>query len=648
MRFGTAVPQRTREVASVNHTILNERALRAAILNGQLTRREVLKRAAALGLTAPVIASLLAACGGAEGAAPTGDTGGATTATTDTGTGAASPTSDSSSDSTSGGRGRGQGDLLRMLFWQAPTILNTHLSTGDKDTLPSRLVTEPLLNINPDGSLGPVLAAEVPSLENGGVAPDGMSVTYKLKQGVVWSDGEPFTARDVRFTWEWVSNPDNSSPNQAVYQVIRDVEIVDDYTVTVHFHEPTPGWFNPFVGGFKGGILPEHIMKDYVGERAREAPFNLQPIGTGPYKVVEFRPGDVVLFELNENFREPDKPYFRRIEWKGGGDPTSAGRAVLQTGEADFAWNLQVDKQVLESLERGGLGSILVTPWASAEQIMVNFADPNVEVNGARSEPSTTHPFLSDPLVRQALALACDRQTIADVLYGETGRPTANVLNAPPQFVSPNTSFRYDLEEAGRLLDEAGWVKNGDYREKDGRQLAVVLSTTVNPVRQRQQEILKASWEQLGIRTELKAVESAVFFSSDAGNPDTYSHFYCDLQIFTNGPTSLYPLDFMASFKSDDPDNDLAQQSNNWSGRNFHRWVNEEFNELYQQARTELDPERQAELFIAMNDLVVNEIVRIPLVHRNGANAVSHRLKGIQRSTFEPTGYDIENWYFEE
>ncbi|ACZ37892.1 peptide ABC transporter substrate-binding protein [Sphaerobacter thermophilus] len=632
----------------MDHTILNERALRAAILNGQLTRREVLKRAAALGLTAPVIASLLAACGGAEGAAPTGDTGGATTATTDTGTGAASPTSDSSSDSTSGGRGRGQGDLLRMLFWQAPTILNTHLSTGDKDTLPSRLVTEPLLNINPDGSLGPVLAAEVPSLENGGVAPDGMSVTYKLKQGVVWSDGEPFTARDVRFTWEWVSNPDNSSPNQAVYQIIRDVEIVDDYTVTVHFHEPTPGWFNPFVGGFKGGILPEHIMKDYVGERAREAPFNLQPIGTGPYKVVEFRPGDVVLFELNENFREPDKPYFRRIEWKGGGDATSAARAVLQTGEADLAWNIQVEKQVLESLNQGNLGSIVVTPGASAEQIMVNFADPNVEVNGARSEPSTTHPFLSDPLVRQALALACDRQTIADVLYGETGRPTANVLNAPPQFVSPNTSFRYDLEEAGRLLDEAGWVKNGDYREKDGRQLAVVLSTTVNPVRQRQQEILKASWEQLGIRTELKAVESAVFFSSDAGNPDTYSHFYCDLQIFTNGPTSLYPLDFMASFKSDDPDNDLAQQSNNWSGRNFHRWVNEEFNELYQQARTELDPERQAELFIAMNDLVVNEIVRIPLVHRNGANAVSHRLKGIQRSTFEPTGYDIENWYFEE
>ncbi len=648
MRFGTAVPQRTREVASVDHTILNERALRAAILNGQLTRREVLKRAAGLGLTAPVIASLLAACGGAEGAAPTGDTGGATTATTDTGTGAASPTSDSSSDSTSGGRGRGQGDLLRMLFWQAPTILNTHLSTGDKDTLPSRLVTEPLLNINPDGSLGPVLAAEVPSLENGGVAPDGMSVTYKLKQGVVWSDGEPFTARDVRFTWEWVSNPDNSSPNQAVYQIIKDVEIVDDYTVTVHFHEPTPGWFNPFVGGFKGGILPEHIMKDYVGERAREAPFNLQPIGTGPYKVVEFRPGDVVLFELNENFREPDKPYFRRIEWKGGGDATSAARAVLQTGEADLAWNIQVEKQVLESLNQGNLGSIVVTPGASAEQIMVNFADPNVEVNGARSEPSTTHPFLSDPLVRQALALACDRQTIADVLYGETGRPTANVLNAPPQFVSPNTSFRYDLEEAGRLLDEAGWVKNGDYREKDGRQLAVVLSTTVNPVRQRQQEILKASWEQLGIRTELKAVESAVFFSSDAGNPDTYSHFYCDLQIFTNGPTSLYPLDFMASFKSDDPDNDLAQQSNNWSGRNFHRWVNEEFNELYQQARTELDPERQAELFIAMNDLVVNEIVRIPLVHRNGANAVSHRLKGIQRSTFEPTGYDIENWYFEE
>ena len=632
----------------MNRTVRDERALRAAIRNGQISRREVLKHAAALGLSAPVIASLLAACGGDEETTPTSGTAGAATATGDTGRATASPTTDTGSEASSGGRGRGQGDLLRLLFWQAPTILNTHLATGDKDNMPARLVTEPLLNINPDGSLGPVLAAEVPSLENGGVAPDGMSVTYKLKQGVVWSDGEPFTARDVRFTWEWVANPDNNSPNQAVYQIIKDVEIVDDYTVTVHFNEPTPGWFSPFVGGFRGGILPEHIMKDYTGERAREAPFNLQPIGTGPFKVVEFRPGDVVLFEINEHFREPDKPYFRSIEWKGGGDPTSAARAVVQTGEADFAWNIQVEKQVLESLNQGEMGSIVVTPGASAEQIMVNFADPTVEVNGARSEPSTTHPFFSDPLVRQALALACDRQTIADLLYGETGKPTANVLNAPPRFVSPNTSFRYDLEEAGRLLDEAGWVKNGAYREKDGRRLTVVFSTTVNPVRQREQEILKASWEQLGIQTELKAVESSVFFSTDAGNPDTYSHFYCDLLMYTNGPTSPYPLDYMATFKSDDPDNDLAQKANNWSGRNFHRWVNEEFNQLYQQATTELDPNRQAELFIAMNDLVVNEVVRIPLVHRSGADAVSSRLKGIQPSTFEPTGYDIENWYFEE
>ncbi len=269
-------------------------------------------------------------------------------------------------------------------------------------------------------------------------------------------------------------------------------------------------------------------------------------------------------------------------------------------------------------------------------------------MDGARSEPTTTHPFFSDKNVRDAFRLGSDRETIATELYGEAGSPTANTLVAPTSFNSPNTVVEYDLEKAAALLDEAGWALDGNKRKKDGKELSVVSITTVNPVRQKTQEILKQSWEELGITVELKAIDAGVYFSSDAGNPDTVAHFYADISMFTNGPVSPYPLDYMAGFKSDDPAVDIAQKSNSWSGNNYNRWVNEEFNELWLQARTELDPDKQAELFIAMNDLVVNEVVRIGLVHRGGLEGYSNRIQGHTESSWEMAIYDIANWYAEE
>src|SRR4029079_15825841 len=168
-----------------------------------------------------------------------------------------------------------------------------------------------LIDIASDGSVIPVLAAEVPSLEAGTVAKDGKSVTYKLKPGVTWSDGEPFTAADVKFTWQYAVDVDAATTTIAIYQGIDDIEVVDDQTVTVKFKDPTPGWYSPLATGFGGVILPEHILKDFTGTKARDAPFNLKPIGTGPYVVDEFKPGDVINYSMNENYRADDKPYFK-------------------------------------------------------------------------------------------------------------------------------------------------------------------------------------------------------------------------------------------------------------------------------------------------------------------------------------------------
>jgi len=651
--------------------------LREDVLNGRLNRRSVLKRAMLLGLSAPVIAGLLAACGGdddeIEEAVATTGTGqgdateveGEATEAENTATepsaeateadgeatmaeGDASPTASGGGTGSTDtpGKGRGVEDLLRILYWQAPTILNVHFSQGTKDSAASSLVLEPLIDVAADGTLIPVLAASIPSLEDGSVAEDGMSVTYTLKEGVMWSDGEPFTAEDVKFTWEYTSDPDATTTSIATYEPIESIDVVDDLTVTINFKEPTPGWYSVFATGFGGQIVPKHILESSMGAAARDAEFNLSPIGTGPYVVAEFRPGDAVLYEINENYREADKPYFSTVELKGGGDATGAARAALQTGETDWGWNLQVEKSVLEPMAEGGVGTLVISPAASVERILVNFADPNTEVDGARSEPTTQHPFLQFLEVRQAFSMGCDRDTIAEELYGPSGEATANLLVAPENFASPNTSFTFDLEAASAMLDEAGWT--GSPRAKDGVEMTVIYQTTINPLRQKTQEIVKAGWEEMGVTTELKSIDAGVYFSSDAGNPDTASHFYADFEMYTNGPSSPYPIAYMSSWKSSDPAVDISQKSNSWAGTNTTRYVNEEYNELYEQALTELDPEAQVELFHAMNDLVVNEVVEIALVHRADVIGAANKLKGYVTSPWTPDVRDIANWYFEE
>jgi peptide/nickel transport system substrate-binding protein len=623
-------------------------------LSREYSRRDVLKRAIALGLSAPLVAALLAACGDDEDDEPAqpgttpipdddddddegdeDDEDGETPEPDD-------DDDDDEDDETPEPTGdRGAGGLLRLLWWQAPDILNGHLSQGTKDFDASRVSLEPLADFDENAELVPWLAEEIPSLGNG-VSDDGRQVIWKLKQGVLWSDGEPFTANDVVFTYEYIMDPATTATTQGQYTGIESVEAIDDHTVAINFKEPTPGWYNVFVGPY-GMILPEHVLRDYVGAEARNAPFNLNPVGTGAYKVVEFRAGDVATFEMNSLFRDPDKPYFSEVEMKGGGDATSAARASIQTGEVDFAWNLQVEAAVLEDLEATGIGVLNIFPNSNVERILVNLTDPWTEVDGERSKLGTDHPWLSDLRVRQAYALAAQRDVITEQLYGPTGRVTTNVLVGPPQFDSPNTSWEYDLDAAAALLEEAGWEMNANgVREKDGQQMSCLYQTSVNPVRQKTQEIIKDAFEELGIPTEIKAIDAGIFFSSDPGNPDTYAHFYADIQMYTNGPTSPYPLDYMLAYYG--AEDNIPQQANNWAGDNVERWQNEEYDELFDMARTELEPERQAELMIAMNDLVIENIVEIPLVARNGVAGHAADLENLQLTQWASNLWNLANW----
>jgi peptide/nickel transport system substrate-binding protein len=423
------------------------------------------------------------------------------------------------------------------------------------------------------------------------------------------------------------------------------MEVVDPQTVQVFFADPNANWFEPHTGTVWGPVYPKHVL-DAEDKKAAHDAFLLNPVGTGPYKIESFTPNDQAIYVINENYRDPNKPYFERINLKGGGDAASAARAVLQTGDYDYAWNLQVEPDILAELEKGGKGILDTPPGTSLERIEIQHADWKTETDGELAKLGTVNPIMGDKAVRQALNLSAQRDVLSTQLYaGEKEPPTANVLAGLPAMASPNTSWEFNPDEAARILEEAGWVMDGDVRAKDGVELSITYVTSINSVRQKEQAIIKQALEQIGFKVELRQVDAAVFFDGSAGNDQNINHFYNDLQMYTNNTSSPMPLAYMLSWYGGE--DNIAQKSNGWSGQNYSRFNNADYNELFEQVRLETDLARAAEMFIQLNDIVINEVGAVPLVNRSaGKYAISTTLhnENVAVSDFENDSWNIANW----
>lgn len=536
----------------------------------------------------------------------------------------------------------GGGGTLRILQWQAATFLNPHLATGSKDWYGAGVFYEPLAGWDSNGNLVPFLAAKIPSLENGGVAKDGTSVIWNLKQGVTWHDGTPFTADDCVFNWEYARDPATSAYTIGTYRDIT-VEKLDSHTIRIVFKAPTPFWADAFVGT-RGMLIPKHLFEAYKGATSRDAPHNLRPVGTGPYLFDIFKPGDVLHARRNPNYHVPAKPHFDEIDIKGGGDATSAARAVMQTDDYDFAYNLQVEDGLLKRMEAAGKGKIEIVPSAHIEHIQLNASDPWGEVDGERASPKSRHPIFSDKRIRQALTMLVDRSSIERAIYGRDASATANFLNAPMRFVNKDTSWTFTIDQATTLLDKAGWKRGADgIRQKDGRRFKLVFQTATNSLRQKTQMVFKSACQKAGIEVELKTVDAGVFFSSDPANPDNIGHFYADLQMYTSPLNQPDPGAFMQQFLSDQ----VSCKANNWQARNVTRWQNDEFDEAYRASQGEMDPVKRAALVIRLNELVVGEVAVIPIVTRK---VLAGMKKNIQASlsAWEAYTWDLGSWYRED
>jgi peptide/nickel transport system substrate-binding protein len=541
---------------------------------------------------------------------------------------------------------RGTDGEVRLTFPQAVSTLNSYLSGGTKDIIAAGMVIEPLAGFNDKGDIYPILVTEIPTVENGGIAADFKSVTWKLIPGLLWSDGTPVTADDVVFTAQYCMDPAGGCAQASKFASVATVEAVDPSTVKVTFKDAQPNPFTAFVAN-QSPILQKAQFAACLGAAAPTCTTqNTMPIGTGPFRVTGFTVNDTVTMEANPNYRDPAKPAFATAIIKGGGDAMGSARSVMETGEFDYAWNTQIPPDAQTAMTAAGKGEFVVAFGTLVERIEINLTDPSADLaEGERSTVKHPHPILSDLKVRQALSMAIDRQTLVDVGYGAGGKPTCNLVPAPDLFASDNTGcIAQNMEGAKALLDDAGWKdSDGDgIRDKDGKKLSILYQTTVNPIRQDFQALIKSWWNELGVEVELKSIDPSVFFGGDAGSPDTYQKFYADVEMYANNSEGTDPQVYLANYLCDK----IPGPDSQWQGENVNRFCDPAYDALVAKLAATLDPAERGTISKQLNDMLTKDSMTIvPLVHRGTLSAHSNSLGGVIINAWDSEIWNTADWF---
>jgi peptide/nickel transport system substrate-binding protein len=568
-----------------------------------------------------------------------------TVATESTGEWCSSGNSAVEADSTAGA-----GDTLLMFQWQAPSQANGLISNGTKDLLAGSIVNEPLIEFAPDGSATAALAVEVPTKENGGISEDEQSVTFNLRDCVLWSDGTPFTSADVIFSHDYCLDEATGCSGDPAASVVG-VEALDDLTVKVSFDAPQPFPFIIFSGYQGGTILQKAQMEPCIGAAAAGCTEqNFMPIGTGPYVVTELRPEDTVLYAANPLYRgaAEGKPFFSTVEIKGGGDAESTARSVLEIGEGDYAWNLQVAPEILLPMEAAGNGRIVTSFTANVEHINLNQTDgtPDGDPRGEfGADMSNTNPYFWEAdVLHDALSIAINRDEIVAVAYGSAGAPTCNIWPVGSENSPNNVDLcTYDPDLANKMLDDAGYVDtNGDgVRETpDGLELSWEYVTSTNAVRQTTQDLVKSYWEAIGVKVDMKNEDAALFFDGTCAADSCIWKFWTDIEMFTNGAINPFAAGYLESWRTDQ----LPTAAEGWGGGNISRLFSEEFDALQEVlSATPLDDPGQDAIVHELNDIIVRTNI-IPLVHRGNVSGIANSITGYG----DPNGWDSEYWNIEE
>ena len=323
-----------------------------------------------------------------------------------------------------------------------PPSFNAYLNDTGYETLVGELVFGALAEIGPDGAYYPELAVELPTLANGGLSSDGRVVTWKLRPGILWSDGEPFTSEDVRFTWQALRDSGIWAPG---FGLIEDIETPDPLTAIVRYREFYPNYLIQF-GGNGTGVLPAHQCGN--NEDMLFWDCNFEPVSSGPYVLAQWIPGARLVFEPNPNYFIPGRPLVDQLIFIVEPDPDLRQRNLIRGNNHLDLWPDRVSAQRME--DSGTVNVIRTDPARYVLRLVLNLSEPG------SADPGQPHPVLANPQVRQAIYHAIDVPFLNSEAFGNWGRPVETELFQLDCDIPPFHDYNPGLAQA--LLDDAGWV----------------------------------------------------------------------------------------------------------------------------------------------------------------------------------------------
>lgn len=500
---------------------------------------------------------------------------------------------------------------VTITFTQEPDNLNPMYTEMFFSGILREFWLKPVWTFNANAEPVPVLASEIPSLENGGLSEDGQTVTIRLRDDITWSDGEPLTSADFVFTYDMIMSDQNVPLSRFPYeQYVSSVEAPDDTTVVVNFNEPFAAWLTTLFYF----VLPQHILQPVFESEGTidTAEWNRNPtVGVGPFVFSEWETGSHISFTANSSWIEP--PQIEQVFIRIVPDDAAQEAAII-AGDTDIGVFLSSDQ--IETLEAGGDVEVVAVASGYSEGWFLN-------VN-----PETAHPAMLDVNVRQALALATDRFTIVSDLLDDSVNPVnANFWdNNPPYGNTDIEPYPYDPDEAARLLDEAGWVdSNGDgTRDKDGVELVLRYITNDRELRANVQAVVQQQWSLVGIGAELVNYSSDVYWNGYNDNGPQAQGLY-DIAEYSSVSTS-----FPDPESSDNWRCDSISSADNPDGANWQGYCDPEMDELLNQQATTLDLDARLELYKQIQQKMYDEAIYIGMWKDPDLWSINSRVSNVQ------------------
>ncbi|MGR3442323.1 peptide ABC transporter substrate-binding protein [Thalassococcus profundi] len=484
---------------------------------------------------------------------------------------------------------------------QEPTVFNPLMPHIEVDDGVAFSIFDTLFRITPDGDVVPNLATEVPTVENGGLSEDGLNWRIKLRDDVTWHDGEKFTAEDVKFTLELITDPNFRAWRTAGHDLVRDIEVVSPTEITWRMEEP----FAPYVSFLcETFILPEHILA--TAEDPNEAPFNRAPVGTGAFKWGSRQAGDNLILEANPDYHG-DGPYIEQLVFKYIPDMTVL-YTQFRSGEIDLVGQAYITPDNYEEAKTLDERVVTLEPRGTLESIYLNQA----------------LPVFQDKAVREALYLAIDRKSIIDLLYFGVPGEAETFMPETSAFHNPDLpEHEFDLEKAASLLDEAGWTPGAEgIREKDGVRLSFANSTTTGAhLREQAQQFIQQTYAQIGVEMTIENLPPAVMWGEFWGQSQFDSAMVGITYLIGADP------DVTNRFHS----NAIAAESG--SGSNNAQYSNPEVDRLLEDGARTFDVEKRKEIYREIQAIIREDLPFLPLFRYTNVFGRKAGLEGFEANS---------------